>query len=154
MTPPAVLRWLPLATQCANIVTANEILAIIWNESTGNPQAVNPSDPSYGLMQVTIPIARFYGPFESIYTSDAIAMLLTSDPERNVQIGSAFLADLKRKYAASHPLSLPDGSVNPNGWVTAYNQGEGNLLRGRADIAYALAFTQHLQDLETEQEPT
>ena len=64
MIPPNVLRWRAFAEQSAAahpIISANEILAIVWSESTGNPLAINPSDPSYGLMQLTMPIAEAFG---------------------------------------------------------------------------------------------
>lgn len=129
--PAAIEQWRPLATKyAASPLVADEILAIIWSESSGKPTAQNPADPSWGLMQVTLPIARHYG------SVDTPEMLL--DPEINIRIGSAFLGDLKRKYAER----FPDGE-----WVAAYNEGEGNLLRGRQDPAYVAAFKAHLEVL-------
>lgn len=141
------------ATHTWAILRPNEILAEIWSESTGDPNAANPSDPSFGLMQLTMPIARHYGALPITATwSDIRAKLY--DPDWNVKTGCAFLSELKRKYEGSHPLALPDGSPNPTGWVSAFNQGEGNLMRGRADLPYVQAFLSHLQELETEPEAT
>jgi len=61
MIPTSVLQWKSTAEKYAAIhpvLKPNEILAIIWSESSGNPKAINPADPSYGLMQVTIAIGR------------------------------------------------------------------------------------------------
>jgi soluble lytic murein transglycosylase-like protein len=132
MVPESVLQWTALAQKYAAIrapLTANEILAIVWSESTGNPNAVNPSDPSYGLMQITLPIAKFYG---GITISQQLF-----DPDRNVSIGSAFLAHLKESYSEHFPTT----------WVAGYNEGEGNLTRGRPDPSYVAAFDSHMQEL-------
>jgi len=54
--PIEVSRWKELAEKYAafysSILDPDEILAIIWTESWGNPAKINPNDPSYGLMQV------------------------------------------------------------------------------------------------------
>lgn len=132
MIPASVLQWRDLANKFAAIrppLTANEILSIIWSESSGLPGAVNPNDPSYGLMQITLPIARAFG---GITVSQQLF-----DPDRNVSIGSAFLAHLKETYAEQFPET----------WQNGYNQGEGNLTRGVPDPAYAAAFHSHLEEL-------
>lgn len=137
--PPNVLRWGPLAQKYAQINAAlepEEILAIVWSESTGNPAAVNPDDPSWGLMQVTSNIARAFGGF----TTD---LGWQTDPEKNMKAGAAFLAYLKTNYETDFPLTNPS-----NAWVNAYNQGEGNLRAGRDDISYATAFISHLASLQ------
>ncbi len=139
MIPASVLQWTDLANKYAAIrspLTANEILAIIWSESSGLPGAVNPSDPSYGLMQITLPIAKFYGGI-------TVAQQLF-DPDRNVSIGSAFLAHLKGTYAEHFPTT----------WVAGYNEGEGNLTRGRPDPSYVAAFDSHMQELEQQGDVT
>lgn len=113
--PSAVIQWGSLAQAYAQkyaILNPEEILAIVWNESTGNPAAVNPGDPSYGLMGVTIPIASYYG---GVNTAASLA-----DPSTNINCGAGFLADLKNKYSAQHP----------NDWPDAYNVGETKFLQG------------------------
>lgn len=135
MVPPAVLQWMSLAQRYAALrppITAREILAVIWNESTGNPNAVNPRDPSYGLMQITLPIAKYYGGI-------TVAQQLF-DPARNISIGSAFLAHLKETYEEKYPTT----------WIAGYNEGEGNLTRGVADQPYVAAFDSHMEELENE----
>lgn len=135
MIPPNVLRWRAFAEQSAAahpILSANEILAIVWSESTGNPLAINPSDPSYGLMQLTMPIAEAFGG-----VTDKGQLF---NAQLNISIGSAFLAHLKETYAEQFPET----------WQNGYNQGEGNLTRGVPDPAYAAAFHSHLEELNDE----
>lgn len=132
--PDNVSQWTDLANKYAqtySILDPEEILSIIWTESTGNPKASNPGDPSWGLMGVTAPIAEAYGQF----SSDDISW--HEDADKNVKAGAGFLADLKNKYSGDHP-----------GWVAAYNEGETNLLKGYKDQAYVDTFNKHLATLK------
>ena len=136
VVPPAVMQWRALAEKYAVLnppLTANEILAIIWSESTGNPEAENPDDPSYGLMQITLPIGRYFGDVASINE--------LFDPETNIRTGARFLAHLKNTY----------GERFPDSWPIGYNEGEGNLTRGRQDPDYLAAFNSHMAAFETEE---
>ena len=81
-------------------------------------------------MQITLPIAKFYGG-----VTDYVNLF---NPQINISIGSAFLAHLKETYAEHFPTT----------WVAAYNEGEGNLTRGRPDPSYVAAFDSHMQELE------
>src|SRR5579859_6889211 len=66
IVPNTVIAWRDLANKYAQIygiLDPEEILAVIWNESTGNPNGSNPGDPSWGLMGVEPLIARAYGGF-------------------------------------------------------------------------------------------
>jgi soluble lytic murein transglycosylase-like protein len=142
--PQEVLLWRPLARNYSSVhpvLSPEEILAIIWSESSGNPDAENPADPSWGLMQVTLPIAKHF-----TGVSDKQKLL---DPETNIRAGSFFLAYLKQRYAALNPL-LVEGKVSPIGWVAAYNEGEPNLWRKRPDPGYVQAFVSHLRALGAE----
>jgi hypothetical protein len=135
--PAEVLQWLPIVKKHVTlhpILEPAEILAIIWSESTGNPNSINPGDPSYGLMQITLPIAKFYG---GITVRQQLF-----DPDRNISIGSAFLADLKTKHQEQFPLT----DLNC-GWPTAYNEGETNESKHIPDPKYMAAFLSHLADL-------
>lgn len=133
MTPPQIEQWRELATKYAIApLLPNEILAIIWSESSGNQNAKNPADPSWGLMQLTLPIAKAYGE-----TQDLIHLM---DPETNIRIGAAFLRYLKVQYFANYG----------NGYVAAYNEGEGNLLKGIPDQDYVNAFNAHLNELDAQ----
>lgn len=133
MIPVAVAQWQGIAekyAQAYSILDPEEILAIIWGESTGNPRASNPGDPSWGLMGVTSLIAQAYGGFDPSDTS------WHEDPDKNVKAGAGFLADLKNKYSA-----------DPN-WVAAYNEGETQYRRGVSDQGYVNAFQSHLATLK------
>jgi len=140
MIPTSVLQWKSTAEKYAAIhpvLKPNEILAIIWSESSGNPKAINPADPSYGLMQVTIAIGR---KFSMRVTTPADLM----DPDTNIEAGSGFLAHLKTAYAESYPLTDPNCA-----WVAAYNEGEPNLWQKRPDPNYIAAFVSHLAELNS-----
>jgi soluble lytic murein transglycosylase-like protein len=142
--PAAVLQWQSTAQKYADehlILSANEILAIIWSESSGNPKAVNPADPSYGLMQCTMPIGRKY--------SSAQTPTDLMDPDTNVEAGSGFLAYLKTRYGTTNPLTDPNCA-----WVAAYNEGEPNLWSKRPDPNYIAAFVSHLNALNSLPEAT
>ena len=136
--PDTVKQWNDLANQYAqtySILDPEEILAIVWSESTGNANAQNPNDPSWGLMGVTKLIAHAYGGFD--VTDDS----WKTDPSKNMRAGAGFLSDLKNKYSADYPNGA---------WVAAYNEGEGNLLRGAEDKSYVDAFNSHLAALKGE----
>jgi soluble lytic murein transglycosylase-like protein len=133
--PDAVNAWQALADKYAQIYTIldpEEILAIIWNESSGNPQGSNPGDPSWGLMGVTRLIAEAYGGSAATDTS------WHTDPDKNVKAGAGFLADLKNKYALQFPAE----------WVDAYNEGETAFRKGLRVPDYRNAFFAHLNAIK------
>jgi membrane-bound lytic murein transglycosylase MltF len=130
--PSSVSQWQSLADKYAlvSVLDANEILAIIWTESTGNKDSFNPGDPSIGLMGVTNLIGTTYagiGTFEDLY-----------DPDTNVRAGSGYLADLKSKYSRTFPLGSATG-----GWVQMYNLGETKFLKGERVTDYETKFQTH-----------
>jgi soluble lytic murein transglycosylase-like protein len=69
------------------------ILAIIEVESGGNPQAANPADPAYGLMQVTPATAQWLAG-RPVAPDDLL------DPETNVDLGTRYLRWQLDRYAA------------------------------------------------------
>lgn len=95
------------------------IKAIISVESAWNPNAVNPADPSYGLMQLNV--AFFHG-------SSGEPIL---DPAANIETGTQYLATLMSQYGsqglsavisaynAGHPIS--GNSAYVNDVLTYYN---------------------------------
>lgn len=136
--PDKVLQWNTTAAYFAKqhpILTANEILAVIWNESSGEPKACNSSDPSYGLMGVSMPIGRKFANAET--PTDLY------DPDTNIEAGSGFLAYLKTRYGTSNPITDPKLA-----WIAAYNEGEPNFWSKWPDPAYIAAFVSHLNSLE------
>lgn len=160
--PVQVTRWAPLAFRASakldGFVSVQEILATVKKESFGDPLAVNPGDPSWGLMQVTSLIAREFAgiktfPSRSLsplvrYKKPSYGYDTTHEifvPENNVKAGAGFLAYLKKRYAKDHPLILPSGEINPLGWVAAYNEGEPNLWKKRPDLGYVTSFVENLR---------
>jgi soluble lytic murein transglycosylase-like protein len=136
--PATVIQWRQLAKKFAlihDVLSAEEILAVIWSESSGNQKAINPADPSYGLMQVTMPIAMKFS--HRVHTPVDLY-----DPDINVEAGSGFLAYLKTRYAQTNPLTDPDTA-----WIAAYNEGEPNLWKKTPDPKYIAAFVSHLAEL-------
>jgi hypothetical protein len=130
--PNAVLQWQDLASKYAvihSILDPEEILAIIWNESSGNPNAMNAADPSWGLMGVTLPIGVQYAA-----VSQGTDLL---DPETNIQAGSGYLADLKAQFGSSA------------NWSQAYNEGPGNFSAGKQyNPSYSVNFNVRVDTLK------
>ncbi len=136
--PEEVTRWRALAEKYAKvhpILDPDEVLAIIWSESYGNPNAVNLSDPSYGLMGVSLTIGVA---FAGVKLPSELY-----DPDTNVKAGSGFLAHLKIAHAAAFPLTDKECA-----WPAAYNEGEPNLEKQRPDPAYVAAFVSHWKELK------
>jgi hypothetical protein len=77
------------------------VKGIISTESQWNPNAVNPSDPSYGLMQI---LAGPGGPYPSVPVQDLM------DPITNITLGTRFIKELIGRFG------YPDA-------VAAYNAG-------------------------------
>ncbi len=93
------------------------VKAVISVESGWNPNAVGDQDkpnPSYGLMQVTLPTARIFWPGLSV------GQLM--DPPTNIEVGTAYLRDQVRlratlgeaisAYNAGRPISGNRAYVN------------------------------------------
>lgn len=104
-------------------IGAAQVAAIVYIESRGNPNAVNPSDPSYGLGQIMLPTARAYADLADPVTPDT----LVRDPALNLKCASRYLADLSRKYAARFDFAE---------WAQAYNVGETKFNKGVRNPAY------------------
>ena len=90
------------------------ILAVIWRESRGHPDSVRGEprigDASYGLMQILCSTARDMGFRGACYE--------LTDPEKNIWLGTAYLAWLKNH-------GLPTWALV----VAAYNCGPGRVRR-------------------------
>jgi soluble lytic murein transglycosylase-like protein len=97
-----------LATQAAqnNGLEPALVFAIIKHESNWNPSAVNPSDPSYGLMQLN---AHYFG--------------VVTDPSENLRIGCELLGNLMSRYDMNTAIQM-------------YNAGEQGFLNGVRVPAY------------------
>ena len=94
------------------------IHAHIQVESSGNPNATNPSDPSYGLMGVTPRLAQDYGFVSDWRNVTAAEIAKLKDPAINIEIGSRFLSYLHRKYpfdVATQMYNCGEHGYNTNG---------------------------------------
>ena len=100
------------------------VWGVVMTESSGNPAAENPSDPSTGLMQVTPLIGRAFAGLPGDTQAVLKALL---DPDINLQAGTGFLAVLQKKYSGKFPQRE---------WVQAYNLGEPQFNRGKRNQVY------------------
>lgn len=96
------------------------IRAITLQESSENPNAVNPADPSYGLMQILYKLDSEGNPnkfnvngWPPHYTSQLF------DPDYNVWIGSQILAWNLKTYG------YPKGIAVYNSWIARKNPPNG-----------------------------
>jgi soluble lytic murein transglycosylase len=98
------------------------VKAIIKVESDFNPKAKNPSDPSYGLMQITPAVAYDYGVISSTRPtlSEVERMMI---PSINVDMGARFLSYLGKRLSLS-------------GQIQAYNVGYTGYLKGVRNYPY------------------
>jgi len=122
LAPVNLLELVRTAAGAAGILPVY-LLTVIYIESRGNPKAVNPSDPSYGIAQMKVSTARFYdteGEFKD-YNS------LLSNPALALRLAARFLADLQGKYAARFSFGE---------WVQAYNVGETKFNKGVRNWSY------------------
>lgn len=79
-------------------VEAALIKAVIRTESNFNPNAENPSDPSYGLMQITPGLAEDYGVVKDHHNPTEAELASMKTISVNVRIGTWFLSRLLKKY--------------------------------------------------------
>ena len=84
------------------------ITAIMDHESAFDPSALNPSDPSYGLMQIMVPTAKQFG-----YTGKDGSGLF--DPETNISIGTQYIRSLMNQYSDIRDV------------ISGYNAGPGGV---------------------------
>jgi len=95
------------------------VYGVVMVESSGNPKARNPNDPSCGLMGVTPLIGRVYG---GLAGSDDLVLQQLEIPDNNMRAGCRFLSYLQGKYGIHHSVET---------WIQAYNMGETNFDAGR-----------------------
>lgn len=94
--------WDDLITALAGDTSSIALVkGVIATESQWNPNAVNPSDPSYGLMQI---LGGAKGPYPTTAISDLM------DPSTNITLGTTYL---QRQIAR---FGFPGG-------IAAYNSG-------------------------------
>lgn len=103
---------LPPAVRSRNRPEPALVHAIIRQESEFDPRAVSHAN-AHGLMQLIPTTARLQAQREGMTYQRAA---LTADPQYNVTLGSAHLADLVDNYGGSYILA-----------IAAYNAGPGNV---------------------------
>lgn len=119
---PANLLELVRAAAFEAGLTPSKLLAVVYVESRGNPNAINLSDPSYGIAQMQLPTARYYDSEGLFKGYDSLF-----NPDLALQLAARFLADLQGKYAASYAFAE---------WVQAYNVGETKFNKGGRNWGY------------------
>jgi len=88
-----------------DLSTVALVKGVIATESEWNPGAINPADPSYGLMQILLGPG---GPFPSVSAQDLL------DPSTNLTLGITHLQSLLTRYGSP-------------GAIAAYNAGTPRL---------------------------
>lgn len=90
----AEMQYLPLVRQAAGAwgIDPALVAAIIQVESGWNPRAINPSDPSYGIMQVSLQTARELTGQPNLSPDDLL------DPAFNIGLGVQYLARQLQRY--------------------------------------------------------
>lgn len=88
-----------------DVSTIALVKGVIATESEWNPRAVNPNDPSYGLMQI---LGGPGGPYPAVSPSDLL------DPSTNLTLGITHLQSLLSRYGSP-------------GAIAAYNAGTPRL---------------------------
>ena len=102
-------------------------LAICEIESSFNPQAVNPGDPSYGLFQITPALAQDFGLVHDYKAVSSAEIKMIMDPETNCEIACWYLQKLVSRYVLDVAVQM-------------YNVGEAGYLQGRRASGYLERF--------------
>jgi len=99
------------------------VKAVARVESNFNPMAKNPSDPSYGLMQITPALAYDYGLITDPDYQSGLEVEMIYNVDNNLSIGCWFLSRLMNKYEFDRA-------------VQSYNVGERGYFLGRRNPDY------------------
>lgn len=101
--------------------------SIIRQESTFNPQIVS-SAGARGLMQLMPATAQLVAGKLGVKHANA---KLTADPEYNVRLGSAYLADLIDRFNGSYVLAIAGYNAGPgrvSQWLNSYGDPRGGAI--------------------------
>lgn len=99
------------------------VKAVAKVESNFNPSAKNPSDPSYGLMQITPALAYDYGLIRDYVNPSELEIEMIYDIDNNLSIACWFMQRLHSKYGFDQA-------------VQSYNVGEAGYKRGTRNYDY------------------
>ncbi|MDA8156244.1 MAG: transglycosylase SLT domain-containing protein [Actinomycetota bacterium] len=95
------------------------VLAIIQTESSFNPNAMNPRDPSYGLMGIKLSTAREIEP--------AITAQELMQPAKNIEIGTIYLRKLRGQYGDLEDVFAAYKGGHP--WAASSDQAKENVTK-------------------------
>lgn len=126
-------RMLPYRGMVINSAKHNGIddcllAGVIERESAWKPNAVNPSDPSYGIAQVMLPTANEVRPnttVEDLY-----------DPKICIEVAARYIHKLNTAYK----IPMPEG-------IDAYNVGPGNWKKGNRSTVYREAVLRFAKEM-------
>ena len=118
-----------LVMQLAGDIPPADVLGVIQVESSFNAAAFRPDSNggSYGLMQLDLGAAQQVG-----YTGDGAGL---NDPATNIALGVRYL-DWISSYLASRLGQAP----SEDQWISSYNAGVGNTLKGFIQSSYVTAW--------------
>jgi soluble lytic murein transglycosylase-like protein len=105
------------------VVPVALIKAIIKTESSWKVYAINPSDPSYGLMQIQPSVAQDYGIVKDYKNPTAAEINAIYIPANNVGAGCKLLGHLLSKYDRATSVQM-------------YNVGETGYKKGYRNLSY------------------
>ena len=99
------------------------VKAVAKVESGFNPMAKNPSDPSYGLMQITPGLAYDYGLITNYISPSELEIEMIYNIDNNLSIACWFMQRLHSRYEFDQA-------------VQSYNVGEGGYINGVRNYDY------------------
>lgn len=98
-------------------VSSNLVRAVAKTESSLNPNATNPSDPSYGLMGIMPILAEDFGIVKDWHNPTLAEIAMIRDPQTNLNIGAWHLSRLLKQYSFDVAIQMY------NVGITGYNNG-------------------------------
>jgi soluble lytic murein transglycosylase-like protein len=125
-TPPAGYMTIPQMISMAATryrVDAALVKAVAMTESSMNPNAANPSDPSYGLMQIMPILAEDFGIVKDWHNPTDAEIAMIKEPQTNLNIGTWHLSRLLLRYSLDVAIQM-------------YNVGESGFNQGRRNADY------------------
>lgn len=99
------------------------VKAVAMTESSLNPYAKNPDDPSWGLMMIMPILAEDFGIVRDWHNPTEAEISMLRDPQTNLNIGAWHLNRLLEKYTFDEAVQM-------------YNVGETGYKNGRRNSDY------------------
>ena len=110
------------------------VKAVAMTESSLNPNASNPKDPSYGLMGIMPILAEDFGIVRDYHNPTDAEIAMIRDPQTNLNIGAWHLHYLTGKYPFDAAVQM-------------YNVGERGYNEGRRNSDYLAKVKSHLGEI-------